>query len=105
MSLCKPLSLSRVPMEPNRRNAQKSTGPGQGKVQSCLIGLRDGGRSPLDRDLMPTLLHALSGAVDKPVLDSYYTLADEKTRVEATIFIKIKALRSEVDKISDNTYI
>ena len=67
MSLCKTLTLSPVPIEANRRNAQKSTGPGQGKEQSCIIGLRDGGRSLLDRDLMPALLHALSGAMDKAV--------------------------------------
>jgi hypothetical protein len=65
MSSCKPLTLSPVPIEANCRNAQEPTGPGQGRVKSCIMGLRDGGRSLLNLNLMPTLLYALFGAVDK----------------------------------------
>jgi hypothetical protein len=104
MSLCKPLTLSPVPIEAKRRHAQKSSGPrrGQGKVQSCVIGRRDGGRSLLDRDLMPTLLDALRCAVEKALWTRIKLSRTTRTRVEATIFIKIKALRREVDKMSDN---
>ena len=53
MPLRKPFTVSPARIEANRRNAQKSTGPrtARGKVQSRMNGLRDGGRSPLYRDL------------------------------------------------------
>jgi hypothetical protein len=53
MPLRKSFTLTPARIEANRRNAQKSTGPrtARGKVQSRMNGLRDGGRSPLYRDL------------------------------------------------------
>jgi hypothetical protein len=52
-------------LEANRRNAQKSTGPGtaQGKSQSRMNGLRNGERSRLYRDLLPAMLDAPPGGV------------------------------------------
>jgi hypothetical protein len=71
--LCKPLTLSPVPIDAKRRNAQKSAGarPWQGNVQSCVIGRRDGGRSLRDRDLMQALFDAWSS--DRS--DAIYILA------------------------------
>jgi hypothetical protein len=67
MPLRKPFTVSPARIEANRRNAQKSTGPrtARGKVQSRMNGLRDGGRSPLYRDLMLTLLYAPPCPVEK----------------------------------------
>ena len=65
MSLRKPPTMTPARVEANRRNAQKSTGPRtpRGKAQSCLNGLKHGGRSSLRRGLMSALMSASPGRV------------------------------------------
>jgi hypothetical protein len=67
MSLRRAYTLTPARLAANRRNAQKCTGPrtGQGKAQSRINALRDGGRSALYHNLMLTLLHAPPCAVDQ----------------------------------------
>ena len=67
MALLKPITVSPAPLEANRRNAQKSTGPRtrRGKAQSRLNGLRSGRYSRLYDNVMNALLYAPPGAVEK----------------------------------------
>ena len=93
MSLCKLLTVSPVPIAADCRNAQKPTGPrlGQGKVQSCIIGLRDGGRSLLNRDLMQAIFAASTSAADEAG-QAPVTRSPRKTPTKATISMKNMAL-------------
>lgn len=66
MSLRKTPTLTPALLAANRRNAKMSTGPptAWGKAQSRMNGVRQGGRSPVFRNLLRALLEAPPCAVN-----------------------------------------